>query len=434
MMLTRSLQLGIRFMTGRGNSGLTRHIMGAVFGIAVSLIPLVVVLEVTTGMIGGITDRYLEIGTYHIQVRNYTQNGFTEASGIIKKLNSMPGIRTAFPVIHGVGLAYSPTGRTGITLKALSKDYWDQDRGIHQYLKIISGSFDLSTEDSALVSSETAKKLHISVGDKITILTARTIPGGRTILKPSHFTVKGLFSTGYYELDSLSVYINLLKGKKLFNDPESFFIGVKIVNPEKDVNKMAHRIQRMLQHNWFVFTWFDLQKPMYESFKTTKILLLFIMMIIVLVAAVNISSALVMMVMEKEADVAILKSTGVSGSSIISAYIFSGFIIGIIGTVIGIITGLVAAVNINGVIHGIQYFLNFSESIIQIIFSPFTEIAFHKIVLVNSTYYLDRIPIIIDFKNIFIISTGSVLLSTLASIIPAFQAGKIKPMEVIRRQ
>ena len=434
MMLARSIQLGIRFMSGKGNRGLTRHILGAVFGIAVSLIPLVVVLEVTTGMISGITDRYLEIGTYHLQLRNYTKNGFSEREDLIKKLQSIPGVKVSFPVIHGVGLAYSPKGRTGVSLKALSKVYWKRDKGIHQYLKIISGKFDLSTVNSALVSSETAKKLHVSVGDRITILTARTIPGGRTVLKPSHFIVKGLFSTGYYELDSLSVYINLLTGEKLFNNPESFFIGVKIDNPEKDINKMAHRIQRILQHNWFVFTWFDLEKPMYESFRTTKILLLFIMLIIVLVASVNISSALIMMVMEKEADVAILKSIGIKSSNIVTAYIFSGFIIGILGTAAGITAGLFAAVNINEIIHGIQYFLNVSEYVIQLILSPFTKMTFHRIVLVNSAYYLDRIPVLIDFRSIFIISTGSVLLSTLASVIPAYRAGKIRPLEVIRRQ
>ncbi len=434
MKLIPSVQLGIRFMTGRGNGGLTRHILGAIFGIAVSLVPLVVVLEVTSGMIDGITDRYLEIGTYHLQVRNYTHIGLSEETDIIEALKAVPGIRVAFPVVHGVGLAYSSGGRTGVTVKALSRNYWKEDTGIHRYLKIISGRFDLTSKDSVMVSSGTAEKLGVRVGSRIKLLTARSLPDGRTLLKPSYFVVKGIFSTGYYELDSLSIYINLRTGEKLFNTPDSRFIGIKLIDPQRNITRVTRRIQSMLQHNWFVFTWYDLEKPMYESFKTTKMLLLFIMMIVVLVAAVNISSALVMMVMEKEADVAILKSTGVSSNAISTAYIYSGFLIGLMGTAAGIAVGLLCAVNINGVIHAIQVVLNFSESVLQIILSPFTQMTFNRIVLLNSAYYLDRIPIVIDFRSIFIISAGSVFLSTLASVIPALRAGRIKPMEVIRRQ
>ena len=211
-------------------------------------------------------------------------------------------------------------------------------------------------------------------------------------------------------------------------------LKIKIDNPEKNINVMARRINGILQHNWFVFTWFDLQKPMYESFKTTKMLLLFIMMLIVLVAVVNIASALIMMVIEKEADIAILKSTGVGRSSIITAYIYSGFVIGFTGTVIGTGIGLFCAININELIHGIEGILNVSQALVQVIISPFTTMTLQKIVLVNATYYLDRIPIIIDFKSIYTIGAGSLILSTLASVIPAFRAGKVRPMEIIRRQ
>ncbi len=421
-------------MTGRGTSGLTRHIMGAIFGIAVSLIPLVVVLEVTSGMIGGITNRYLEIGTYHLQVRNYTREIFSEEHDVLERIEKISGVKIAFPVIHGEGLAYSPEGKTGVSIKAFSANYWNRDRDIHKYLTINSGRFDLSGEDALLVSSGAARILHVKVGDHIKILTARTIGKKRTVLKPSYFTVKGIFSTGYYELDSLSVYMNLRKAATLFESPDSHFIGIKIDNPQKDIGLTARRIRRILPRDWFVFTWFDLEKPMYESFKTTKTLLLFIMLLIVLVAAVNISSALVMMVIEKEADVAILKSTGVSGSSIVAAYIYSGFLIGLMGTLIGMSIGLFCAVNINPILHGIEYFLNFSEYVIEWFLSPFISLTFNRIVLLNSSYYLDRIPIIIDFKSVFIIGAGSILLSTLASLIPAVRAGRIKPMEIIRRQ
>jgi len=434
MMLARSLKLGTRFMTGKSSSTLSRHIVGAIIGIAVSLIPLIVVLEVTTGMISGITNRYLEIGTYHIQVRNYTKIIPAEEKNILSEIKRIPRVRAVFPVITGVGLAYSAGGKTGITLKALPGNYWDLDKGIHRYLLIKSGQFDLTSEDAAMVSVETARNLKVKPGDRIKILTARKIGFNRTVLKPSYFIVKGIFSTGYYELDSLSVYINIHKGEELFSGPENHLIGIKVDNPEKDSHSIASLIQTILPANWFDLTWFNLQKPMYESFKTTKSLLLFIMLLIVLVASVNISSALVMMVIEKEGDIAILKSTGVTGGTIVNAYIYSGFIIGLLGTMLGTVLGLFFAVNINKIIHGMDWILNFGTGILHTLLSPFTQVDFARISLFNSTYYLDYIPIRIDFISIFIICSSTVVLSILAALIPALRAGRIRPMEVMRRQ
>ncbi len=434
MIFIRSIQLGTRFMAGKGRQNISKHIIGAILGIAISLIPLVVVLEVTGGMISGITRRYLEIGTYHLQIRNYVSSLSGQEEEAVKIISKIQGVKTVFPVVQGVGLAYSPEGRTGVSIKALPEDYWEQDKDIHQFLSIVSGSFDLSTADSAMLSRGTAEKLKVKAGDRIKILTAKKLGSRKTLLKPSYFTVKGIFSTGYYELDSLSVYISRDRGLKLFSDPMSHYIGVKIVNPDTNIEQMAGKIRRVLKHNWFVFTWYDLEKPMYESFKTTQSLLLFIMLLIVLVAAVNISSALIMMVMEKETDVAILKSTGVSGKIITSAYLYSGFAIGFIGTFTGIAAGLLLAVNINELIHGIENLLNILSGLLQFLLTPFSSVSFGKIVLIDSTYYLDHIPVKINFTDIFIIGSASILLSTIAALIPAVRAGRIKPMEVIRRQ
>ena len=433
MIFERPLMLSARFLGKKGKERFSRHIVGAVLGIIISLIPLVVVLEVTNGMISGITKRFLEIGTYHMQVRNPA--GFTpeEESEVIKLIKDVKGVKTVFPVITGVGLAYSGEGRTGVALKGFSSGYWKNDREVRKYLEIESGIFDLDTEDSAMVSSQTAEVLKVKTGDRFKILTAKKLKNGKTLLKPSYFTVKGIFSTGYYELDSVSVYINISRAQKLFSGPGSGFIGVKISDPDKDIEKISSLIRSRIPFRWYVFTWFDLQSPMYESFSSTRKLLLFIMLLIVIVASVNIASALTMLVIEKEMDLAILKSTGVDQKIIVSSYVYSRFVIGLAGTILGISAGLLLAVNINEIFHGIEYFINGLRYLLYIAGRPFSDTSFSRVTLISSAYYLDYIPIKISFTDILVTGIASVSLSTAAAVIPAVRAGKIKPMEVIRR-
>ncbi len=434
MNITRPLMLSFRFMTGVNRRKPSRYIIGAVLGIAIALIPLVVVLEVTGGMISGITDRYLEIGTYHLQIRSYSDFTSEEENSVMAAVRAVPEVKTVFPVITGVGLAYSEDGRTGVAVKGLDADYWNMDTGIHRYLEFRSGTFDLGSDDSVLISFEAARVLNVVVGDRIKLLTAKKISKNRTLMKPSYFTVKGIFSTGYYELDSSSVYINRIRAARLFNEPGSRFIGIKITDPYSAVNSTAFRISRLLPADWYVFTWYDLEKPMYENFSATQKLLMFIMLLIVVVASVNISSALVMMVMEKEKDVAILKSTGVPSSVVVSSYVYSGFVIGLAGTLIGIAAGLLLAVNVNPLLHGIENLLNIAVYLFDTVISPFREMSYRRIVLVSSAFYLDYIPVRINFSDVLLIGVSTVFLSTVAAIIPAVKAGRIKPLDVIRRQ
>ncbi|MCK5673082.1 MAG: ABC transporter permease, partial [Spirochaetales bacterium] len=368
---SRAFFLAIKFFTGKNKLLNNKNLLGAVLGIGLALVPLIVVLEISSGMIEGITRRYMEIGSYHLQLRQYNQTDQEIEENNIKKIKTIPGIRAVFPVAAGLGLAYSENGRTGISFKALPADYMSIDTAAKEYIKIEYGEFDLDSKDSAMLSAEVARILEVVPGDRIKILTARQTPGRRPVLKPSYLTVKGIFSTGYYELDSLSIYINIEKGKTLFRDQGSFFIAVKIDDPFEDIEEMESNIKKQLNANYSISTWYDLERNMIDSFNTTKTILLFIMIIIVLVAAMNISSAIVMLVMEKESEIAMLKSTGVGSSLITKAFVYIGFIIGLAGTLTGLLAGLMIAVNINEVIRGSELLINIAYGIIKTIISPF---------------------------------------------------------------
>jgi lipoprotein-releasing system permease protein len=433
MIYNPSLYLALRFLSGKKKYIFNKNIFGAILGIGISLVPLIVVLEISSGMIEGITQRYMEIGSYHLQIKNYKNDDVNVENNTIEKLKLLPGIKSVFPVSTGIGLAYSEKGRTGISFKALPSNYFSLDSSAKNYIKIEDGEFLLDTKDSAMLSLEVARILDVNPGDRIKILTARQIPGRRPVLKPSYLTVKGIFSTGYYELDALSIYINIDKGKSLFNEKGSNFIAVKINNPFDNIESKTVEVQKALNKDFYVNNWYDLEQTMIESFNTTKDILLFIMIIIVIVASMNISSAVVMLVMEKEEDIAILKSTGVSYLLITRAFVYIGFIIGILGTISGLLLGLLTAVNINEIIMVIENVVNIGYGFLRYIISPVLLLTDKSFVIIDTSYYLEQIPIKLDLLNILIIATLTILLSVVAAFFPAIKAGRLKPMDILRK-
>lgn len=410
------------------------QLRGAIAGIALSLVPLVVVLEVANGMIEGITARYVEIGTFHLQIHSFVDSSEADFRNALDTVNAVPGVTNAFPVYSGLGLAYSKAGRTGVAVRALPQNLYERDAGLRKYLSFSSGGYDLGAPDSVLISREVAGKLKLKVGDRIRLLTARILKDGRYILRPNLLVVKGIFSTGYNELDSLSVYISDEKGRSVFPDPAARFIGVTVRHPYGDLSAITWNIRHALSGNWYVYTWYQIEKPMFKTFETTKNLLLFIMVLIVLVASVNISSSLVMLVIEKTQDIAVLKGLGASPGGIAQSFVFTGFVLGCIGTFIGIGAGLLVAVNINQAIAILQGAINSSIDLWGLLLSPFrSEGAPAHVTILSSSYYLAHIPIRLDWREVGAIAVLSVLLSTVAAWFPARRAAGIRPLEVLRK-
>ncbi len=434
MDLRSVLFFGLRNFWSGENGRRRNQLRGAIAGIALSLVPLVVVLEVANGMIEGITARYVEIGTFHLQVRSYVNETEQDFQRALEAIKSTPEVTGAFPVYSGLGLAYSNLGRTGVTVRALPANLYATDAGFHKYLSFSSGSYDLSEASSVLLSGEVAKKLHADVGERIRLLTARVLPGGNFILRPNNLVVKGIFTTGYNELDALSIYISEEKGKAVFPDAGARFIGVTVRDPYSDLSTVTWNLRHRLSGNWYVYTWYQIEKPMYKTFETTKNLLLFIMVLIVLVASVNISSSLVMLVIEKTQDIAVLKGLGASPGGISGSFLFTGFAVGCVGTFLGMTAGLLIAVNINQAIALLQGLINGSVDLWRLILSPFTsEAPPAHITILSSSYYLARIPIRLDWTEVGAIAVLSVLLATVAAWFPARRAANIKPLEVLRK-
>jgi lipoprotein-releasing system permease protein len=462
-------QVALRFLFGRRNDPGSRNytfrrIRGGVLGIALSLIPLVVVFVVANGMISGITVRFLETGTYHLQLVARGDSDLESMEILSGDIRMLPGVRSAYPEIQGLALLAGGRGHNGVQIRGIDPAMRENDPGFQRYMELIDGDFDLSEGRSLLIGEYLAAQLELAPGDPVRIITTRSDRNARSLPRVSRFTVAGVVSSGYRELDSLWVFMSASDALRIIPPGEAReIIGVKIEDPfsvepaagdlgfvniagaesggasgmagedESEVSEspILSDIREIIDQNWRVYSWFDLERSQYMSFITTRNLLLFIMVLIVLVAAVNISAAMIMLVLEKQEEIAMLKALGWGRGPILRVFILAGGMTGTIGTLIGLSLGTLAAYNVNLIIALIESAINAVGYVSTVLFSPAE--GYIPLQLFNPDFYLSSIPVEVKIGDLAIMAGVSVLLSLIMSLLPARRAVKLRPLELLHR-
>jgi lipoprotein-releasing system permease protein len=387
-----------------------------------------VTLIVSDGMIRGITDRYLELGTGHLQAYNRKDSADMEELATVLNAadlrEQVPGLRALWPERQGLGILTGKGGKTGTTIRAVEPSFWE-DQGSARYLVVREGSAFLETDQAVLLGEDLARNIGAALGDTIRIMTIRVSPEGRNIPRISPFKVQGIVSSGYRELDSLWCIITYEAGKRILA-PElsSSRLVMKLEDPYGPaVNAAAFSLAFALGPEYLVFTWKELLRSQYSSYESTRQLLLFIMALIVLVAAVNVSSATSMLVIERQRDIAVLKAFGASPAGTSRIFLWGSLLTGAVGAAAGIAMGLLIGCNINGLIRGLERTLGFFSRL------------FHggEVRILDPGFYLETIPIIVDWTMVLLIGLFTIVSSVLASWIPARRAGKTIPVELLRK-
>jgi lipoprotein-releasing system permease protein len=426
--------LGLRtFVSRRGRiSGL---LFGSIIGIGLSLIPLVVVLEVADGMIEGITRRYLEVGTYHLQVSLAGEANLESYETLAGQLRRHSGITRVITERQGMGLLYTGSRRGAVTVRAVPPSLYREDEDFRKYFQILDGSFDLDRPQAILVGREIARKLGVRVGDQVKMLSMVSTSVGRSLPRVSSFTVTGIFTTGYQELDKLWTYIPLPMAERVLpGGGSSTFLGVKVTDPFERIDAQLRALEADLPEEAQAVSWYDLERANYKSFQTTRALLIFVMALIVAVATINISSSLIMVVIEKTEEIGILKAMGADPRSITRTFVFTGLCVGFVGVILGLSLGLTVAVNINSILAGAELLVNRLVFAVRQLIYPIVEVQSSVPVrLFNAEFYLEEIPIRVKVAELFSVAAASLLLSALAAFFPARAAGRIKPLEVLRK-
>ncbi|MDR0730102.1 MAG: ABC transporter permease [Treponema sp.] len=418
MKLSPEFFIAVRYLLGRAREG-GRYLRGAAAGIALSLIPIMVTLIVADGMIRGITDRYLELGTGHIQVYDYLSLSGEE----LPALPEIPGLRGVWRERSGLGVIMGSAGKAGTTVWAIESSFW-ADSGSRKFLKTLEGSADLEGDNEVLLGEELARTIGAETGKNIYIMSVQLGASGRNIPRTVPFRVKGIVSSGYRELDALWCILSYSGGERILDPAFSQdCLVLKIDDPYYKADSTAASIAAELGAGYGVYTWKDLQYSQYSSYESTRQLLLFIMALIVLVAAVNVSSATGMLVIERRQDIAVLKAAGASPAATSRIFLCAGFLTGLTGIVFGGSLGLLIGFFINQLIRGLESVLSFFSSIFR----------GGEVKILDSGYYLETIPIIINWRTVALIGIFTLVCSVLASWLPARRAGKTPPIELLRK-
>jgi lipoprotein-releasing system permease protein len=409
-----------------------RYIRGAVAGVALSLVPLVVVLVVADGMIQGITARYIETSTYHIQAHPFQRETSASLFERAASLAREPTIIGAFPEMQGPAMALAGSKSAGAAIRAIDPVFL-ADPGVGRYLKAVRGELALSSANDVLLGEALARNLGVEVGQSISLVTARLTGSDGSGFSPkvSVFRVRGIVTAGYRDLDALWAFVSLKAGGRILSPETSIsLIGVKVSTPFGDLSTAMVALSKALPPDWSTIAWPDAEKNIWESFATTRALLLLIMVLVVAVAAINVGSALVMLVLERRKDIAILKSQGASSPFLGFVFVFAGLVIGGMGTLIGLSIGSVVAWRVNDIIAVAEILVNlFTRIGARLSGSPVSA----GIRLLDPAYYLEHIPIRLDFSELAFVAGLSLALCLVASLLAARRASRLPPLEILRK-
>jgi lipoprotein-releasing system permease protein len=426
-----------RASAGDGPKG-RNYLKSAVLGIALSLVPITLVLFVADGMIEGITARYLETSTYHLEASPFFSRNMDELEAAAVALRGAKGVSGAWAEMQGPAVALS-TETAGALVRAIDPAFLE-DPGLRRYLKPVAGELAFRRDNDVLLGSALAKKLGVKPGDLVTLLTAREGSSAEN-LNPrlSPLRVRAIVSTGYEELDALWAFVPLSMGERMLEPGiRRVFIGVKVADAFGNLEPCRSSVGKCLAGlpgqepglGWSVASWGELERNLLKSFSTTRALLLLVMALVVAVAAVNVGSALIMLVLERRKDIAILKSCGSSPSQIAAIFVFLGLLTGILGTAIGLSLGCVLSFSINYLIQGLEYVINIILQF-QSNLSGNHNVSYFR--LLNPAYYLESIPVKASPGGLSAIALFAILLSVLASLLPARRAARLSPLEILRK-
>lgn len=440
MRLGSAFLIARRAVGGKNIQGQTskgrRYLRGAVLGVGLSLVPLVVVLVVADGMIEGITARYLELGTYHLQASPFTMSGVFSIEAQASALRKIKGVSAAYPERQGPGVAVFGARTAGAAIRAVDPRFLG-DPGAREYLSVVAGTLEIAAGNDIILGEALAKNLGTGVGDSVTIVTARPQPaeGGQGMAlapKISIFRVRGIVSAGYRELDALWAFVPLKAADRILSQESSrSFIGLKVAAPFADLAPMRNAIRAALPPEWSVETWGEVERNLFRSFSTTRALLLVVMALTVAVAAINVSSALIMLVLERRRDIAILKSSGAKESFIGLVFVIAGLATGGAGTIAGIAAGCLVAWRVNDLISATEFVVNSIDRLL----SGFSGISAQgeALKLLDPSYYLEKIPVRIDAVEMALVAASSLCLCLIASLLPARRAARLPPLEIMRK-
>ncbi|HWP99838.1 MAG TPA: ABC transporter permease [Vicinamibacterales bacterium] len=377
-------------------------------GVAVGVMALIVALALMTGLQTELRDRIVG-SSAHVYVWRLGRDGIADPAAEVARLDRFPRVEGAAPAMLGKALVEANGQQAFITLKgvdpALEARVTEIERAMEQGSLAALARPAGEELDAILLGRDLAAQLGVSVGDTVRVLTAEgTLSPGGLIPRSRRLRVAGIFGLGLYEFDSAYGFVTLEVAGRLLDRPHPDFIELKI-DDIYAAPEVAERLQAELGAGYAVQDWTDQNRSLFSALWLEKMAISITIGLIVMVAALNIVASLVLLVMEKHRDIAILKTMGSPAASIRRIFMLQGLIIGLAGTGAGAAAGLTAAWVLD------RYRLvRVPVDVYQISYVPFTVVPLDVLVVVGS----------------------AVLVCFLATIYPSQRAAALDPVQALR--
>ena len=404
---------GLRYTRAKRRNHFISFIsMASMAGIAIGVMALIVVLSVMNGFERELRSRILGMAS-HATI-SALRGGLDDWPGVAKMARSNPEIEGIAPYIEGEGMVRAGSELTGTLLRGVLPEEESKVSEIAQHM--VQGKLaDLKAGEFGIVlGNELATVLGVEVGDKIDLMIpqASVTPAG-VLPRFRRFTIVGEFKVGMYEFDRGLVIIHMADAQALYR------LGSKVTGVRLKLHDLfraptvARELAAELPGIYYVGDWTRQHANFFKAVQTEKMVMFIILSLIVGVAAFNIVSTLVMVVQDKQADIAILRTLGATPRSIMAIFMVQGTIIGVVGTFFGVLLGSLLAYNIPEIIEWLQ-------RVLQVQF------------LSAQVYYISDLPSQLKLSDVTKIGSLSLVLGLLSTLYPAYRASRTQPAEALR--
>jgi len=379
----------------------------SVVGVMMGVMALIVVLSVMNGFREDLMGKILGVNS-HLVVLSY-DGAFLDYDRVARDTSTVEGVVAATPFIYSQVMVNSQGSVSGSVLRGIDTATAGKVIAIDRMIK--RGSLQsLDTLHDGLpaiiMGKELSRMLAVQPGDSVTLVSpmGKLTPVGR-VPQNRKFKVTAIFDSGMYEYDATMVYVSLKEAQDFLGlDNRATGVEVKVTDVYK-ADQVGSAVTKKLGYPYWAKDWKQMNRSLVSALKLEKIAMFVILIMIVLVGALNIISTLVMVVMEKNKDVAILRAMGATRKNIMTVFMFQGVLVGVVGTLVGLASGL-------GLCHLLAKY-------------KFIE-------LPSDVYYISTLPVRVEMLDIVLVIAAALVISFLATLYPSWHASRLNPVESLR--
>lgn len=385
----------------------------SVLGVAVGVMALIVVIGVMDGFDRSLVNKFMGVFS-HIQIKPHPHYSDTdvipveEAERVIDWLEKQPFVEAAAPIYdHQTIILKDRNSFDKLAYAKIRGIDPDREKDVTRFMSYVTHGSARPGPKEIVLGELLAQKLRVGIGEYVYPVGKMIRTANRDDAKRPKLMVVGTFKSGLYDVDEAFAYTDISTVQQmLLSDGNINSIHLKTTNAE-EAKSHIKTIYENIPAGYWVFSWQDMSPAFFQALKTEKIAMAIILLLIVLVASFNIIGTLIMTVVQKTRDIGVLKSLGATRTAIMKIFLFHGFLVGLMGTSLGVVWGVRLCLFVQ---NDIEKIFNLPEGI----------------------YGMDRLPVVIDLPTIATIAGCSMLICLVASIIPAFQASRLKPVEALR--